>query len=127
MFDTTRAFGSFAVPDTEVARAFYAGTLGLDVKDVPGMEEHGLLEIDLGNDRGILVYPKPDHEPAVFTVLNITVDDIDAAVDGLVARGVTMLRYEGFPHDEKGVVRDGKPHVAWFADPAGNGIALIQE
>ena len=127
MFDTTQAFASFAVPDTETARTFYGDTLGLDVKDVPGMEEHGLLEIDLGNDRGILVYPKPDHVPAVFTVLNIIVDDIDAAVDGLVARGVTMLRYEAFTHDEKGVVRDGKPFVAWFADPAGNNIALIQE
>ena len=127
MFDTTRAFGSFAVPDTETARTFYRDTLGLDVKDVPGMEGAGLLEIDLGNDRGILVYPKPGHVPAVFTVLNLAVDDIDAAVDGLAARGVTMLRFEAFDHDEKGVVRDGKPFVAWFTDPAGNIIGVMQE
>ncbi len=91
------------------------------------MEEYGLLEIDLGNDRSILVYPKPDHRPAVFTVLNLTVDDIDAAVDGLVDRGITMLRYDDFDQDEKGVVRGGRPLVAWFTDPAGNVIGLIQE
>ncbi|MFE1169232.1 VOC family protein [Nocardiopsis sp. NPDC058789] len=127
MFDSTRAFGSFAVPDAETARAFYRDTLGLTVRDVPGMEEYGLLEIDLGNDRSILVYPKPDHRPAVFTVLNLTVDDIDAAVDGLADRGVTMLRYDDFDQDEKGVVRGGRPLVAWFTDPAGNVIGLIQE
>ncbi|GAA1464383.1 VOC family protein [Nocardiopsis exhalans] len=127
MFDTTRAFGSFAVPDTGAALAFYRDTLGLDVRYVPGMEEHGLLEIVLGHDHGVLVYPKPDHRPAVFTVLNLPVDDIDAAVDHLTDRGVGMLRYEGFEQDEKGIARDGKPYVAWFADPAGNTIGLIQE
>ncbi|WP_017587098.1 VOC family protein [Nocardiopsis ganjiahuensis] len=127
MFDSTRAFASFAVPDTGTARAFYRDTLGLNVEDVPGMEEAGLLEIDLGNDRGILLYPKPDHRPAVFTVLNLAVDDIDAAVDHLVDRGVSMLRYEAFDQDEKGVVREGKPYVAWFTDPAGNVIGLLQE
>lgn len=127
MFDTTRAFGSFAVPDTEAARVFYRDTLGLNVRDVPGMEDAGLLEIDLGNDRGILLYPKPDHRPAVFTVLNLVVDDIDAAVDGIVGRGVAMLRYEGFGQDEKGIAREGKPFVAWFTDPAGNVIGVIQE
>lgn len=127
MFDTTRAFGSFAVPDTEVARAFYRDTLGLDVKDVPGMEDSGLIEIDLGNDQGILVYPKPDHRPAVFTVLNLAVDDIEAAVDGLAERGIGTIRYEGFGQDEKGIAREGKPFVAWFTDPAGNVIGVLQE
>lgn len=127
MFDTTRAFGSFAVPDTEAARTFYRDTLGLDVKDVPGMEEAGLLEIDLGNDRVILVYPKPDHRPAVFTVLNLVVDDIEATVDRLAERGISTIRYEGFGQDEKGIAREGKPFVAWFTDPAGNVIGAIQE
>ncbi|MGW9557759.1 VOC family protein [Nocardiopsis sp. NPDC055551] len=128
MFDTTRAFGSFAVPDPDTAREFYGTTLGLDVRPVPGMEEHGLFQIDLGKNHGVLVYAKPDHAPAVFTVLNLPVDDIDAAVDELVRRGITMLRYEGFRHDAKGIVREGGgPLVAWFTDPAGNVIGLIQE
>ncbi len=127
MFDSTRAFGSFAVPDTAAARSFYRDTLGLDVKDVPGMEDAGLIEIDLGNDRSILIYPKPDHRPAVFTVLNLVVDDIDAAVDRLVGQGVNMLRYDSFDQDEKGIVRQGKPLIAWFTDPAGNNIGVLQE
>ncbi|MET9779611.1 VOC family protein [Nocardiopsis alba] len=127
MFDSTRAFGSFAVPDTEVALDFYRNTLGLDVVPVPGMEGYGLIRIELGADRSILVYPKPDHEPAVFTVLNLMVDDIDAAVDDLGRRGVAMLRYEGFDQDEKGIARGEGPAVAWFTDPAGNVIGLIQE
>ncbi|SIO84068.1 VOC family protein [Nocardiopsis sp. JB363] len=128
MFDTTRAFGSFAVPDPDTAREFYGTTLGLDVLPVPGMEEHGLFQIDMGRENGVLVYPKPDHVPAVFTVLNLPVDDIDAAVDELVRRGISMLRYEAFRHDDKGIVREGGgPLVAWFTDPAGNVIGLIQE
>ena len=128
MFDTTRAFGSFAVPDPDTALEFYGTTLGLDVRPVPGMEGHGLLQIDLGGDHGVLVYPKPDHVPAVFTVLNLPVDDIDAAVDELLRRGITTLRYEEFRHDAKGIVREGGgPLVAWFTDPGGNVIGLIQE
>ena len=127
MFDSTRAFGSFAVPDAETARVFYRDTLGLNVKGVPGMEDAGLLEIDLGSDQGILIYPKPDHRPAVFTVLNLAVDDIDAAVDHLTDRGVSMLHYDGFGQDEKGIAREGKPFVAWFTDPAGNVIGVMQE
>ncbi|WP_017608994.1 VOC family protein [Nocardiopsis xinjiangensis] len=127
MFDTTKAFGSFAVPDTEQARVFYRDTLGLDVEDVPGMEEDGLLDIDLGEGRGVLVYPKPDHVPAVFTVLNLVTDDIGAAVDELARRGVNTLRYEGFDQDEQGIARGGEPLVAWFEDPAGNVVGLIQE
>lgn len=126
MFDTTKAFGSFAVTDTEQARAFYGGTLGLAVGPVQGMEEHGLLRIDLGEGRGVLVYPKQDHEPAGFTVLNLPVDDIDTTVDELGRRGVKMLRYEGFGQDEKGISR-GDPTVAWFTDPCGNVCSVIQE
>ena len=128
MFDTTRAFGSFAVPDPDTALEFYGTTLGLDVLPVPGMEGHGLLQIDLGKGHCVLVYPKPDHVPAVFTVLNLPVDDIEAAVDELAGRRITMLRYEGFRHDAKGIVREGDgPLVAWFTDPADNVIGLIQE
>ncbi|WP_150244249.1 VOC family protein [Nocardiopsis quinghaiensis] len=126
MFDGNRAFGSFAVPDTDRARGFYGDTLGLAVGPVEGMEEHGLLRIDLGEGRGILVYPKPDHEPAGFTVLNLRVDDIDSTVDELVRRGVRMLRYEGLGQDAQGISR-GEPVVAWFADPFGNVCSVVQE
>jgi len=126
MFDTTRAFASFAVPDAARARAFYADTLGLDVRPVEGMEEEGLLSIDLGEGRSILVYPKPDHAPAVFTVLNLVVDDAEAAVDELARRGVQTLRYDEFDQDAKGIAR-GTPTVAWFADPFGNVCSVIQE
>jgi predicted enzyme related to lactoylglutathione lyase len=126
MFDGSRAFGSFAVPDTGKARAFYGDTLGLNVRPVPGMEEEGLIQIELGGDHAILVYPKPDHVPATHTVLNLVVDDIGAAVDELADRGVRTLRYEGFDQDEKGISR-GRPSVAWFTDPAGNVVSVIQE
>ncbi|PDP86590.1 glyoxalase [Glycomyces fuscus] len=126
MFDTARAFASFAVPDPDRAREFYGTTLGLALAPVGGMEEHGLFGIDLGEGRAVLVYPRPDHRPADFTVLNLPVDDIDDAVDELVRRGVGMLRYEGFDQDGKGVSR-GEPKVAWFADPFGNVCSVIQE
>jgi catechol 2,3-dioxygenase-like lactoylglutathione lyase family enzyme len=126
MFDTTRAFASFAVPDAARARAFYGDTLGLAVGPVEGMEDEGLFDIDLGEGRAVLVYPKPDHEPAVFTVLNLVVDDAEAAVDELARRGVRTLRYDGFDQDAKGIVH-GSPTVAWFADPFGNVCSVIQE
>ncbi|WP_159942358.1 MULTISPECIES: VOC family protein [unclassified Nocardiopsis] len=121
MSDTTRAFGSFAVPDPVRAREFYEHTLGLAVSSVAGMEEHGLFHVG-----GVLVYPEPDHEPAGFTVLNLPVDDIDSTVDELVSRGVEMLRYGGFDQDDRGIAR-GEPTVAWFADPFGNVCSVIQE
>ncbi|WP_304454380.1 VOC family protein [Nocardiopsis sp. YSL2] len=128
MVTATHVFGSFAVPDTGTAREFYAGTLGLEVGPVAGMEEEGLIEIDLGEGRTILVYPKPDHAPAVFTVLNLVVDDVGAAVDELAAAGVQKLRYEGFEQDARGIARgDGGPAVAWFADPFGNLCSVLQE
>ena len=128
MVTATHVFGSFAVPDTATARKFYADTLGLKAGPVAGMEEHGLIEIDLGEGRTILVYPKPDHAPAVFTVLNLVVDDVEAAVDELAAAGVETLRYEGFEQDDRGIARGGGgPAVAWFNDPFGNVCSVVQE
>ncbi len=124
MFGDTTAFSSFAVDDLDRARAFYADVLGLDVSGVEGMDD--LLTLHLAGGTDVLVYPKPDHAPATFTVLTFRVDDLDAAVDGLVAKGVTMERYDGLPADDKGIVR-GKPSIGWFRDPAGNILGVLQE
>jgi len=121
MLANTPAFSGFAVPDIDAARAFYANTLGLAVS-----EENGLLTLKLAGDRPTLVYPKPDHTPATYTILNFQVEDIDAAVDELSGRGITFERYEGFPQDEKGVMRGNGPDIAWFRDPAGNILSVIQ-
>ena len=121
MLANTPAFSGFAVPDIDAAREFYAETLGLEVT-----EENGMLTLHLGGDRPTLVYPKPDHTPATYTILNFQVDDVGAAVDELTARGVTFERYEGFPQDEKGVMRGNGPDIAWFTDPAGNVLSVIQ-
>jgi catechol 2,3-dioxygenase-like lactoylglutathione lyase family enzyme len=122
MFANTKAFSGFAVDDVEKARVFYGETLGLKTS-----EEHGLLTLHLAGDRPTLVYPKPNHTPASYTILNFPVDDIDKAVDELSARGVSIERYEGFEQDEKGVFRGGGPHIAWFKDPAGNVLSVLQE
>ncbi len=121
MFGDTKAFSGFSVDDIEVARRFYGETLGLKVS-----EHNGLLTLHLAGDRDILVYPKPNHAPATFTILNFPVDDVDAAVDGLVGRGVTMERYEGMNQDEKGIRGGGGPQIAWFTDPAGNILSVLQ-
>jgi len=118
------AFSGFAVPDIDAARAFYTDTLGLTVLD----NEMGLLRIQLPGGAEVMVYPKPDHVPAVFTILNFAVEDIDAAVDALLARGVTFERYEGSPQDQKGIARDPRgPQIAWFTDPAGNILSVLQD
>jgi catechol 2,3-dioxygenase-like lactoylglutathione lyase family enzyme len=123
MFTNTKAFSGFAVPDIEAARAFYADTLGIKTT-----EEHGILTLHLGGgERPTLVYPKPDHTPATYTILNFPVDDIDATVDELTARGVEMQRYDGMDQDERGVMRSGGPYIAWFTDPAGNVLSVLQE
>ena len=122
MLANTPAFSGFAVPDIDAARDFYANTLGLKVTD----EEMGILTLHLAGDRPTMIYPKPDHAPATYTILNFQVEDIDAAVDELSSRGVTFERYEGFPQDEKGVMRDQGPNIAWFKDPAGNILSVIQ-
>ena len=121
MLANTPAFSGFAVPDIDAAREFYANTLGLKVS-----EEHGMLTLHLAGDRPTLVYPKPDHTPATYTILNFQVEDIDAAVDELASRGISFERYEGFPQDEKGVVRDQGPKIAWFKDPAGNILSVLE-
>jgi catechol 2,3-dioxygenase-like lactoylglutathione lyase family enzyme len=122
MFANTKAFSGFAVEDLERARRFYGETLGLETS-----EEHGLMTLHLAVERPTLVYPKPGHTPADYTILNFPVEDIETAVDALAARGVKFERYEGFDQDEKGVFRGGGPYIAWFKDPAGNVLSVLQE
>ena len=122
MFRDSPAFSGFSSNDIPACRAFYADTLGLNVS-----EENGQLMLDLAGGGRVLIYPKDNHVPATYTVLNFEVDDIDAAVDGLVAAGVAMERYEGFDQDERGIMRDFGPAIAWFTDPAGNIIAVLQD
>ncbi len=122
MFADTKAFSGFAVDDIESAREFYGETLGLRTS-----VEHGLLFLHLAGDRDTLAYPKPGHTPADFTILNFPVDDIDAAVDALAARGVRFERYDGMPQDEKGIMRGNGPDIAWFTDPAGNVLSVLKE
>src|SRR6184192_3814368 len=109
MFADSKAFSGFAVDDVSKAREFYSETLGLRTS-----EENGLLTLHLAGDRDTLVYPKPDHTPASYTILNFPVEDIDRAVDELTRRGVRFQRYEGMPADEKGIMRAGGPLIAWF-------------
>ena len=123
MFDQTEAFSGFAVDDIDAARTFYCETLGMRVSDA----EMGLLALHVTGSRDILIYPKPDHTPATYTILNFPVDDIDAAVDELTRRGVQFLRYDGFAQDEKGISRGMGPHIAWFTDPAGNVLSVLQD
>src|SRR2546422_10963418 len=122
MFENTKAFSGFAVDDLQKAREFYGETLGLKTS-----EEHGLLTLHLAGDRDTLVYPKPDHTPATYTILNFPVDDIEEAVDELTSRGVSFERYDGMQQDEKGIHRGGGPYIAWFKDPAGNVLSVLQE
>jgi catechol 2,3-dioxygenase-like lactoylglutathione lyase family enzyme len=124
MFADTPAFSGFAVDDLDAARSFYSDKLGIEVSD----EAMGVLTLHLaGGSRPTLVYPKPDYTPATYTILNVQVADVDAAVDELAARGIHFERYEGFPQDEKGIARDeGGPAIAWFKDPAGNIISVLQ-
>lgn len=126
MFTETKATSSFAVADLERARKFYAGTLGLGVEVLD--EAHGVAMLKLGQGGGVLMYLSADMRPASYTMLNFEVDDIDAAVDGLVERGVEFERYEEFQQDPKGIVRGGPgPAIAWFKDPSGNVLAVLQQ
>jgi predicted enzyme related to lactoylglutathione lyase len=116
------AFSGFSVDDLAAAHEFYAGVLGLDVT-----EANGLLTLHLPGGRDVLVYPKPNHVPATFTILNFPVPDIDATVDDLSARGVRFERYDGFAQDDRGIQRDPNgPPITWFTDPAGNVLAVLQ-
>src|SRR5262245_150780 len=121
MFADTRVFSGFAVDDVAAAQRFYGETLGLETS-----EENGILTLHLAGDRPTVVYPKPDFVPATYTILNFPVEDIDRAVDDLAARGVRFERYEGFEQDQKGVHRSEGPPIAWFKDPAGNILAVLE-
>jgi catechol 2,3-dioxygenase-like lactoylglutathione lyase family enzyme len=117
------AFSGFAVNDLDAARAFYTDVLGLRAETGAG----GLLTLHLGGGTNVLVYPKPDHTPAGFTVLNFPVPDIEKAVDELTARGVRFEHYENPPTDERGIMRAVGPLIAWFTDPAGNVFSVLQQ
>ncbi|MFC4111562.1 VOC family protein [Nonomuraea zeae] len=122
MFSETKAFSGFSVDDIEAAKRFYGETLGLRVT-----EEHGLLTLHIAGGTTILVYPKDNHTPATFTVLNFPVEDIEKTVDALAGRGVRFERYEGMAADERGIFRGGGPLIAWFTDPAGNVLSVLQQ
>jgi catechol 2,3-dioxygenase-like lactoylglutathione lyase family enzyme len=122
MFAKTEAFSGFAVDDIDRAREFYETTLGLETST-----ENGLLTLHLAGERPTLVYPKPGHTPAEYTILNFKVNDIEGAVEELAARGVQLERYPGMEQDERGIMRAGGPYIAWFKDPAGNVLAVLQE
>lgn len=126
MFANTKATNSFAVDDLDKAREFYGETLGL--KTTVLSEEFGVMALHLAGDRDTLVYSKPDFVPATYTILNFEVDDVEKAVDDLVAAGVQLERYEGFDQDEKGIARGGPgPSIAWFKDPAGNVLSVLEQ
>lgn len=125
MLRESKAFSGFAVDDLEKAREFYGETLGLETsKPVEGMP---LLQLRLAGEREVMVYEKPDFKPATYTILNFPVSDLDEAVDALRGRGVEFERYEGFDQDEKGIARgNGGPPIAWFTDPAGNILSVLE-
>ena len=126
MFKDVEAFSGFSVNDIPKAKEFYGDTLGLDVA-----EFSGLLQLKLGGGGSVMVYPKDNHEPATFTILNFPVDDIDRTVDDLKSKGVAFERYEGFDQDDKdiarGIATGQGPDIAWFKDPAGNILAVLQQ
>jgi predicted enzyme related to lactoylglutathione lyase len=127
MLANSKALNGFAVDDLDKARRFYGETLGLDLEVLD--DENGLLTLHLAGDRDTLVYLSPGMTPASYTILNFHVDDIDTAVDELVSRGVAFEQYgnDQMPQDEKGVMREGGPLIAWFKDPAGNVLSVLQE
>jgi catechol 2,3-dioxygenase-like lactoylglutathione lyase family enzyme len=127
MLANAKAFSGFAVDDLEKAQQFYGETLGLKTELLDA--ENGLLSLHLAGDRDTLIYLSPGFTPASYTILNFPVDDIDQAVDELSARGVSFERYDNdeLPQDEKGVMREGGPLIAWFKDPAGNTLSVLQE
>jgi predicted enzyme related to lactoylglutathione lyase len=120
----TRAFSGFSVDDIPAARDFYRDVLGVEVEEM----DNGLLALHLAGGHEAIVYPKPDHRPAAFTILNFSVGDIEQAVDELTGAGVETIRYEGFDQDERGISRNpGGPPIAWFTDPAGNILAVLED
>lgn len=125
MLGETKATSGFAVRDLDAAREFYEGTLGLRVEVFS--EEFGVTALKLAGGLDVLMYRSPEMTPASYTILNFEVDDIDAAVEALGERGIGFQRYEGFDHDVKGIVRGPGPSIAWFEDPSGNVIAVMQQ
>jgi catechol 2,3-dioxygenase-like lactoylglutathione lyase family enzyme len=124
MLKDSKAFSGFSAGDIQTAKEFYGGTLGLDVS-----EAHGILTLRLAGGNRVIIYPKPNHVPATFTVLNFPVDDVDLAVDELKKRGVRFEQYDlpDLKTDEKGIMRGNGPTIAWFKDPAGNILSVIEE
>jgi len=127
MFKQTHAFSSFSVNDIAKAKDFYQNTLGLEVKDLP-MGPEGLLELHISGGIPVMIYPKPNHTPATYTVLNFPVDDVEKAVDELTAKGVKFEHYDmpELKTDAKGIVRGNGPDIAWFTDPAGNILSVLK-
>ena len=125
MLKHSKAFSGFSVNDIQKAKKFYSEVLGLKVTDNP----MGLIELNIEGSNKIIVYPKPNHEPATFTILNFPVDNIDKAVDELISKGIKFEQYEGeIKTDEKGICRNPQgPKIAWFKDPAGNILSVIEE
>lgn len=124
MLAESHAFSGFSVDDLQKAKEFYGRTLGLEVS-----EAHGLLNLRLGGGTSILVYPKPDHSPATFTILNFPIDDVDKAVDELAQRGVRFEIYDqpDLKTDQRGISRGDGVTIAWFKDPAGNILSVLKE
>jgi catechol 2,3-dioxygenase-like lactoylglutathione lyase family enzyme len=122
MLADTKAYSGLAVNDMQKAREFYGETLGLRTS-----EEYSLMWLHLAGGRDTLVYEQPDAMPASFTILNFEVDDIDQAVDFLAARGVQFERYDGVEQDDRAVFREEGPYIAWFKDPSGNLLSVLQE
>lgn len=121
MFRNSHAFSGFSSNDIAKAKEFYGETLGVDVA-----EENGMLSLRLAGGGRVLIYPKDNHEPATFTVLNFPVENINEAVDALTAAGVVFERYDGMGQDERGIARAEPPAIAWFKDPAGNILAVLE-
>ncbi|WP_412027162.1 VOC family protein [Deinococcus yunweiensis] len=122
MLEHAPAFSGFSVNDIAIARSFYADVLGIGVS-----EANGMLHLHVTGGRPVLVYPKADHQPATYTVLNFPVPDVDAAVEALAARGVQTIQYEGMNLDARGIMRGQGPTIAWFTDPAGNVLSVLQD
>jgi catechol 2,3-dioxygenase-like lactoylglutathione lyase family enzyme len=123
MFAMSRMFASYSVDDINAARQFY-GELGLQV--TAAGDEHGPLWLHFAGDQEVLLYPKANHEPATYTVLNLSVEDVEQAVDELLARGVRMIRFDGYEADDRGIHRSRGRSIAWFTDPAGNFVSVFQ-
>lgn len=120
MFEHTKAFSGFSVDDIPAAKRFYGETLG-----IPVTEQNGMLRLHVAGDRDTLIYPKTNHTPATYTILNFPVEDIETAVDRLAEAGIEFEAFDGV--DAKGIFRRGGPLIAWFTDPAGNILSVIQE